>query len=224
MSTLDKRRQKERIIMEILTNLNYIGKLIDAYRLDTAINEMRDLLDSQHTSLEQLDELVHAESINDLILNRVEEGPYGWMSVGTLYDKLEDYDAMWFQLERGRLKNLTEEDVYDFFNETVDALKQNLEWEFDEERDNVADLLRELLNYYDEQDLEDEMHDLDEFISNLSDVSFEGFMPLYNQFQELVAPVQVDESITLSPELNACLTTATESMESLKDYLEYLEA
>lgn len=209
--------------MEILESLTYIKQLIETYRFDAAINEMRDLMDSQTTSLEELEELIHAESINDLIYNKIDSDAYGWMSVGRLLGSIEDEDAMWFQFERGRLKNLTEEAINDLFNRVVDTLKNNLEWEFSEEINNVVELLNELLEYYREKALDDEADTLAAFISDLEDTSIEGFMLLFNKFQKLIIPVQLDESITLSPELNACLTTATESMDALKDYLEYFE-
>ena len=147
------------------------------------------------------------------------------MESSQLLGEIEDAEATWFQLEDGRLKNLTEDiDVYNLFNQLVDALKGYLEIEFDEGTYDVAGLLREPLEYYNEQGLDAEMEILDEFIEDLNDVSFKGSLPIFNQFQELVVPVQTDPSITLSPKLKTCLTKATELMESLKDCLNYLEA
>ena len=67
--------------MKILTRLNHLKQLLETSPLDTVLDEMYHLVNSEQVLFMEFDRFVRSESVNTLLYDRLEGNAYGWMSV-----------------------------------------------------------------------------------------------------------------------------------------------
>ena len=167
--------------MEILKELVRIEGLIDREWTDQAIDAMRDLANNQGISCASLDNLVRAESINDLIRNLIKDDEYGYISVARLFEEVEDRYASWFAEGYGYLSNIdadTARQVY--FNDLVGDLKDVL-------TDELSEIQTALLEQLDiiQDVLAQKVEDLESDEAFGKDLDEESLEDLQEAFEDL---------------------------------------